>query len=133
MYPRASGGTAEAWKRTGSQEGVSPRERGNLRLGPDVDRFDGCIPARAGEPVEICHRAVPYWVYPRASGGTRRAHKGLDDGAGVSPRERGNLVHLTARAELDGCIPARAGEPGREEWTLSEVKVYPRASGGTNI
>ena len=51
---------------------------------------------------------------------------------GLSPRVRGNhrggVQHL---ADL-GSIPARAGEPLDEDDDLNDVRVYPRACGGTD-
>ena len=70
VYPRACGGTAAVPATTTYGEGLSPRVRGN-RIGHDhQNRFDGSIPARAGEPPAAFLRCAYAWVYPRACGGT---------------------------------------------------------------
>ena len=52
---------------------------------------------------------------------------------GLSPRVRGNLVHIALDSTLVGSIPARAGEPhsGESLRMPSLDRVYPRACGGT--
>ena len=111
VYPRASGGTRLLDVVFDHLGGVSPRERGNLGEvgGPTIDI--GCIPARAGEPAELCRRMIRNKVYPRASGGTEQGRRGSPSERGVSPRERGNLRAAFYCLALQGCIPARAGEP----------------------
>ena len=54
-------------------------------------------------------------------------------GAGLSPRVRGNHVehHLAGRGV--GSIPACAGEPSRWRRATSQVRVYPRVCGGTEV
>ena len=132
VYPRACGGTrygvsmalppprsipARAGEPTAppfvavSAQGLSPRVRGNLDVpGHRRLRFRS-IPARAGEPQgPEALRAQP-WVYPRACGGTIRFLGCISRTGGLSPRVRGNLEGWVLLLNLQGSIPARAGEP----------------------
>ena len=96
-----------------TQEGLSPRVRGNLQRTIDPGDMVGSIPARAGEPRSwICTRHI-VWVYPRACGGTQ-----------------GRLFQLAVCGGLS--IPARAGEPGPQDRIGGSLWVYPRACGGTD-
>ena len=131
VYPRACGGTEGEMSPTQTEEGLSPRLRGNLM--DDGFRLSSTrsIPAPAGEP-------CPGWtprpnpaVYPRACGGTNLYPPVYALSRGLSPRLRGNLDSDIFGLELPGSIPAPAGEPWatfplRHPWT-----VYPRACGGT--
>ena len=132
MYPRASGGTLPIAVAVPGYSGVSPRERGNrtsIRAGM---ARSGCIPARAGEPSAGRPTCDCEKVYPRASGGTGAMSTASDGSAGVSPRERGNPQPPPPVSPRPGCIPARAGEPCRRSGLSFRMRVYPRASGGTN-
>ena len=51
--------------------------------------------------------------------------------SGLSPRVRGNPVHRRWPAELDGSIPACAGEPAAAGAGPTGRGVYPRVCGGT--
>ena len=114
-----------------SQDGLSPRVRGNHVLAIALLVTWRSIPARAGEPATEPECSGPRKVYPRACGGTvlgRRRNKTL---RGLSPRVRGNLRRRRVGLGKRGSIPARAGEPACCIGTLSLEKVYPRACGGT--
>ena len=71
-------------------------------------------------------------VYPRAYGGTVRAHRVSCDRTGLSPRVRGNLANGSVSGSGKRSIPARTGEPLWVNGTLYTIKVYPRAYGGTS-
>ena len=71
VYPRASGGTNQGSPTMAAMIGLSPRERGNQPVHPLPVGVQRSIPARAGEPPLPKRPAIPGWVYPRASGGTR--------------------------------------------------------------
>ena len=151
VYPRECGGTLERcvqffsagglsrecggtevtlWERS-TQEGLSPRVRGNQRRrGEDGVGF-GSIPASAGEPRCCDIRANWPGVYPRECGGTCEATERIEAGWGLSPRVRGNRrIALRLRAGF-GSIPASAGEPGLAGTTRPPRRVYPRECGGT--
>ena len=91
VYPRVCGGTARRRAFHEQQQGLSPRVRGNLRLGDSNPRAIGSIPACAGEPPGSGrHRNKPR-VYPRVCGGTSEETWYTAEEAGLSPRVRGNL------------------------------------------
>jgi hypothetical protein len=69
-YPRASGGTAIAQGLLSVDDGLSPRERGNLEGQGINEPLNGPIPARAGEPARGRCGNEALRAYPRASGGT---------------------------------------------------------------
>ena len=52
---------------------------------------------------------------------------------GLSPRVRGNLVHLVTQDLGEGSIPACAGEPHLADRRFAFPRVYPRVCGGTLI
>ncbi len=132
VYPRACGGTATRPAQHITLPGLSPRVRGNRQPARHVQSVHGSIPARAGEPYMVRKWHARYWVYPRACGGTRdMAHtNGME--SGLSPRVRGNRRTVHGAPQLDGSIPARAGEPCCARTCPRWNRVYPRACGGTN-
>ena len=111
--------------------GLSPRERGNLRVPGLVVIPLGSIPARAGEPATPARSRRCRRVYPRASGGTAASVTAWWSRQGLSPRERGNHPRGVPGNVPGGSIPARAGEPTPSPWRRRTAWVYPRASGGT--
>ena len=132
VYPRASGGTGYPISHRECAGGLSPRERGNLLLGPELRPILGSIPARAGEPTTSARTVTTRWVYPRASGGTISGGSKPEREVGLSPRERGNRSTSATSERCTGSIPARAGEPCTRCPTPTVAGVYPRASGGTD-
>ena len=131
VYPRAGGGTSSRAADRPSVGGLSPRGRGNRRLRRRPRLGIGSIPARAGEPIrpKCCTR--PSGVYPRAGGGTIAFLPRDQWRWGLSPRGRGNPLHLFATHLPAGSIPARAGEPPPSNFKRCHMWVYPRAGGGT--
>ncbi len=113
------------------QTGLSPRVRGNRFSDYRCAIRWGSIPARAGEPQATRRCQTRMWVYPRACGGTMCTLRSPDLSTGLSPRVRGNHNPLPARPTWTGSIPARAGEPPTLRRPTRELKVYPRACGGT--
>ena len=111
--------------------GLSPRLRGNA-FGSDCGRDSpGSIPALAGERLTAVRAALIGGVYPRACGGTGGIDIWSRRGKGLSPRLRGN-----AGLPRDGLvplwsIPALAGERRHSRRSDAQIKVYPRACGGT--
>ena len=131
VYPRVCGGTSTYTLAVTTENGLSPRVRGNLQ---DLVSALGCgrsIPACAGEPIYLllCHTAPP--VYPRVCGGTCCVRWVTPPNIGLSPRVRGNQGDHSRSAAACGSIPACAGEPRRNAIWLNQVKVYPRVCGGT--
>ncbi len=71
------------------------------------------------------------WVYPRVCGGTCPYSPTAHGPTGLSPRVRGNLVHVAHPDHLLRSIPACAGEPGMADFLSTDQGVYPRVCGGT--
>ena len=118
VYPRACGGTTSA-------------TLGRAHAGEPPGRFDGLSPRMRGNRKPTCRpRMRVSSVYPRACGGTREA-RAFGDLPGLSPRMRGN--HHLCNAQIDGSIPAHAGEPVTRYRSPGSCRiwVYPRACGGT--
>ena len=111
--------------------GLSPRMRGNLRLGPLGQVRHGSIPAYAGEPQASSPPRRGTGVYPRVCGGTRASSATRRTYPGLSPRMRGNLRGGVAVGGHRGSIPAYAGEPGCRRGIGGPWRVYPRVCGGT--
>ena len=131
VYPRACGGTMWATFDIGVATGLSPRLRGNRRLGKSMHSMRRSIPAPAGEPQKRAFRPAFAWVYPRACGGTSGVRRPTAAGCGLSPRLRGNLENLNPYCLCYRSIPAPAGEPYCQVRSMVQGKVYPRACGGT--
>ena len=131
VYPRACGGTEESMHPFKAPHGLSPRLRGNRveTVGPILKGRS--IPAPAGEPWWTTWARIRPPVYPRACGGTYDRRTGEWTGQGLSPRLRGNLGRAAMAAEVQGSIPAPAGEPRLTAARWWQKRVYPRACGGT--
>ena len=130
VYPRVGGGTATKSCQPDSNDGLSPRGRGNHMLmwtvggneglsprgrGNHVDtlywiRSSGSIPAWAGEPSPASTGSGVTSVYPRVGGGTFTTDSDPKSHLGLSPRGRGNPTHPIQRvlSTLEVC-PAHAG------------------------
>ena len=138
VHPRVGGETAEALLGLTLRGGPSPRGRGNprRRLSGENDRvaqgpsprgrgnrhmnwFHGCatgsIPAWAGKPTPDRSPSPRAEVHPRVGGETPTMANGHHDGAGPSPRGRGNPHHRPLSPLHQGSIPAWAGKPLRRE------------------
>ena len=68
---------------------------------------------------------------PRKGGGTSDLAIIDEAGLGLSPQGRGNPLARTAVRELNGTIPAGAGEPHPFRTSRSSTQDYPRRGGGT--
>ena len=131
VYRRACGGIQARLKRSMRISGLSPRMRGNRNRRRPTDPSGGSIPAHAGEPYLDIRRRHNNAVYPRACGGTAIATEYDRVVGGLSPRMRGNLGRASGQVQVDGSIPAHAGEPTRPSSRPCLRWVYPRACGGT--
>ena len=114
VYPRVCGGISILLDYVDSAKGLSPRVRGNPAGGPLRARYQGSIPACAGE--SALHRASGGLarVYPRVCGGINNT---LDSDAtfiGLSPRVRGNRQLSSSSGLWVRSIPACAGESSRQ-------------------
>ena len=131
VYPRACGGTGPNRREANPFWGLSPRVRGNRWYGAHRQPAYRSIPARAGEPWPVVGSCCALRVYPRACGGTIPATDFDRRGRGLSPRVRGNHCRPIVLLVSTRSIPARAGEPATRVTDPPNVKVYPRACGGT--
>ena len=131
VYPRVCGGTVRRPARVAADGGLSPRVRGNQLVGGESGAGIGSIPACAGEPHMLRHRASVATVYPRVCGGTTAAVHNPSSAAGLSPRVRGNPISACHPVAISGSIPACAGEPHIHRRQPCQAAVYPRVCGGT--
>ena len=111
VYPRVDGGTLLYKERAVNGEGLSPRGRGNRLKQVVAGDDERSIPAWTGEPVQAPVEATDPKVYPRVDGGTPSLTLWSRDGAGLSPRGRGNRPGHILRVPDQGSIPAWTGEP----------------------
>ena len=111
--------------------GLSPRVRGNPLHQLQPAACLGSIPACAGEPGWTRRTGCPRRVYPRVCGGTYCDLEGVNGGAGLSPRVRGNRPAAAWHCLGRRSIPACAGEPCAGLVLDFLGAVYPRVCGGT--
>ena len=105
--------------------------RGNRPAGVVHGAGAGSIPAHAGEPGPGPSPPQSPRVYPRACGGTKQPLHVVGPVWGLSPRMRGNPGRSSRTVRRRGSIPAHAGEPGVRQVSGAQLRVYPRACGGT--
>ena len=131
VYPRVCGGTSFEQLAKESEEGLSPRVRGNLSSARSSTSPSGSIPACAGEPDSPSECVCMGWVYPRVCGGTLAGWAMASPVTGLSPRVRGNRLSQLETYEVERSIPACAGEPKECFAEAQATAVYPRVCGGT--
>ena len=91
---------------------------------------EGSIPARAGETGLRWGVKGVAGVYPRTGGGNDPTGHRRFPILGLSPHGRGKHFPLPTPELYLRSIPARAGETGNRELTVSPKWVYPRTGGG---
>ena len=133
VYPRVCGGTPRPRACGCLVRGLSPRVRGNRRVGGSAAGKAGSIPACAGEPMPAVVARAATRVYPRVCGGTIRTAATTARTAGLSPRVRGNPQDGGGQGGRGGSIPACAGEPRASATRRRAAGVYPRVCGGTRL
>ena len=121
------------WVRKFPHVGLSPRVRGNLLSCSIARSVKGTIPACAGEPFHALKQNDAIGDYPRVCGGTSTTAVTMEPCAGLSPRVRGNLGASGVGEEVNGTIPACAGEPCRRLRRDCPLRDYPRVCGGTML
>ena len=127
------GGTPHSGIGGPTLSGLSPRGRGNRTGAGPCGRYEGSIPAWAGEPPGLSPSDSKDTVYPRVGGGTLGDAKVGKKVVGLSPRGRGNRRNPAPTRSLLRSIPAWAGEPEPCSRGLSGIRVYPRVGGGTLV
>ena len=131
VYPRVCGGTESDAIPVLSDVSLSPRVRGNPSVGVLPCRVRRSIPACAGEPRSSDTPSHTWSVYPRVCGGTSPQQRDAVDGAGLSPRVRGNPPGCCRARDGGRSIPVCAMEPPGQPPIFLYVRVYPRVCGGT--
>ena len=131
VYPRVGGGTILAIPGSRPGGGLSPRGRGNRSACTGNGGRVRSIPAWAGEPPRIPPSHGVDRVYPRVGGGTSGPERMAPRHRGLSPRGRGNSASCSEGRQIEGSIPAWAGEPPHARAVRALDRVYPRVGGGT--
>jgi hypothetical protein len=114
--------------------GSSPRVRGGGRAGrrtsPPANwtTSQGSSP-RAGRSRRCSARAARPWVHPRTRGAGDGTFKMTYLPAGSSPRVRGGTRGPAPGRDVDGFIPARAGQIPLRTSSTSTIPVHPRTRG----
>ena len=114
-----------------SDQGLSPRLRGNRRPAGERTAGRGTIPAPAGKPTGSAPVACAARDYPRACGETLARPASPGRRVGLSPRLRGNPCLPGAQRHQIGTIPAPAGKPTWPRPRTPSAGDYPRACGET--
>ena len=138
VYPRACGGTLERVNKKHLLNGSIPARAGEPTAILAVHITEqGLSPRVRGNPRTTSTAPLTSMVYPRACGGTSPVFTRLVGYWGLSPRVRGNHIVGGRRSPSGlerGSIPARAGEPSAFARAGEPFRgVYPRACGGTFI
>ena len=151
VYPRVGGETLTFFFLQCSDQGLSPRGRGNPPGLPEWNDFQRSIPAWAGNRINtsdpiIERRSIPAWagkpvlghglppflaVYPRVGGETTVIRSAGFLLPGLSPRGRGNRQVQRFFSCHNGSIPAWAGKPWASREPAALAAVYPRVGGET--
>ena len=103
--------------------------RGTLHVVGHVYHRDGIIPACAGNTETRANDDVWAWDHPRVCGEHDMGLTEHQDRLGSSPRVRGTLGGSRNVIELDGIIPACAGNTWRIAPICSTCRDHPRVCG----
>ena len=103
--------------------------RGKLAGFYDIQPGDGLIPAHAGKTDRRSSRLFSSRAHPRACGENTAEGGLVADGWGSSPRMRGKLTTIPAKAIQIGLIPAHAGKTMSRRSCHSSRRAHPRACG----
>ena len=131
--PRMRGGAPKVCHPFTRCLGRSPHARGSPRSIFFLASRPGSIPACAGEPNLRGLLEPRNWVDPRMRGGAAPDGRSVGLAEGRSPHARGSLGHLLEPLELQGSIPACAGEPSSTVCWLVATGVDPRMRGGATV
>ena len=130
VHPRVGGGDTLAGNLAALEAGPSPRGRGRHK-GPIIDRdLDGTIPAWAGETRDVRSWWLMDGDHPRVGGGDSAKRSFLMANVGPSPRGRGRLAREAYLRNIDGTIPAWAGETSPIVLDRGLAGDHPRVGGG---
>ena len=109
VHPRVCGEHITIMPDAQTLNGSSPRVRGTPILEGDTLYVMRFIPACAGNTSHPRPLTSSNTVHPRVCGEHRNRQKSNTVAAGSSPRVRGTPMRRRARADLNGFIPACAG------------------------
>ena len=129
--PRVGGGSSPKAGPGTLGMGRSPRGRGKHPLLPAPQRGGGSIPAWAGEATQSRNQTQRLRVDPRVGGGSTLKAAAPDPAKGRSPRGRGKLTENGQVVQIDGSIPAWAGEARNRPRPAWARWVDPRVGGGS--
>ena len=110
VHPRACGGNEANDDTKSADIGASPRLRGKHVLRRPRRGSGRCIPAPAGETLDVLGERIRLRVHPRACGGNASPNPRRAGAGGASPRLRGKRKQHPNRTGRCRCIPAPAGE-----------------------
>ena len=109
--------------------GSSPRMRGTPRIPRPVERGTGIIPAYAGNTRGVLCYYRGDGDHPRVCGEHVPVRGLARSIAGSSPRMRGTHVGDFLGGQVNGIIPAYAGNTGRRELARPALRDHPRVCG----
>ena len=128
-HPRSRGEHAATLFSVGSRSGSSPLARGT----PGVDAaclvIVGLIPARAGNTFTTTAAVSTHWAHPRSRGEHWSRIYVTTRSAGSSPLARGTPRGFSQTKNIDGLIPARAGNTEPPITRKSRRRAHPRSRG----
>ena len=109
--------------------GSSPRMRGTPVYGKQDALQTGIIPAYAGNTQHPMTRVLEAWDHPRVCGEHFRMPLRFGSVPGSSPRMRGTLRLTIFSEEIDGIIPAYAGNTAIAIESSQGRRDHPRVCG----
>ena len=110
-------------------EGSSPHARGTLLLTLEERRFNGIIPACAGNTTVPAFSAISYRDHPRMRGEHVITVQYNVSAEGSSPHARGTRVCAQLAVATWGIIPACAGNTPESSTAASPTTDHPRMRG----
>ena len=123
------GGTAHTYSAHNPEQGLSPRVRGNPPFPYRDAGVLGSIPACAGEPPPPSNATARTSVYPRVCGGTVGTLRILRRDEGLSPRVRGNHLHVARRRTGVGSPRVCGGTSRQNVLPVWSMGLSPRVRG----
>ena len=128
-HPRACGAHPMGASTMTSIRGSSPRMRGSLLDGRQLEGRRGIIPAHAGLTLHRLQCGIYLWDHPRACGAHTMVWENLNGGEGSSPRMRGSPLIFWSRHQSFRIIPAHAGLTWYAHGWRPHLGDHPRACG----
>ena len=110
-------------------QGSSPRMRGTPPSFHALTRYQGIIPAYAGNTRRGSDVRFPDGDHPRVCGEHSCALVSMGSGAGSSPRMRGTHEVMADRRATSRIIPAYAGNTCDFDWFSGVFEDHPRVCG----